>query len=285
MLLGTSKVGSMDPLSTNAFIVGNDLLSQQISPNIAEKSINNNFDIVPIGDSKVSSIWEKAAGIDVSSFGENGKVYSIFDNNFVYFLIIHDITLEWVALQWDSDNSSDPENFNPDDMEPMASGDDFWIFGTTTTVPVYGDALALGSNPPYISPDLQNDLIWEKIIMNDTEGNPVSYAWEIKRPLLTSDNTDVQFTRNYNSSLLLASNLNHKTPASLVRVKFSLSDLEIGSDQKPEEVGNEEMVVLNDVPYFLFVHTAIGIIIGSITFSITTILTVYILKKEMKNSD
>lgn len=264
-----------------SYIKGDNLLSLNATGFTTEVNVNGKIDNVIIGDNQLSEIWENAAENEASSFGVTGKIASIHDANFVYFLITQDANLKWIALQFDSDNSSDPDNFVDDDMEPMAEGDDIWIFGETSEINVVGDGRASGQSIPYITQDAQNDLYWERIQINDSDGTPLSYIWEVKRALNTGDVSggDVVFQDLASVSLVLASDVNHRT--SMVFMKFTLSGEPLTGGAVVVTTDEPALKEVRDVSLYLFTYLSLGFLVGSFSYGFITILSVYILKKEV----
>ncbi len=288
--LATDRVETQSTqLGLHAPTIIGELLSFNASTYIAEKTQSQKLPPVIIGDGKLSPIWEEVKTFTVASYGENGLIASVHSNNFVYFLIQFDLTMDWVAIQLDSDNSSDPENFDPATMEPMAAGDDMWVFGTTS-IGVFGDANSHGQAPPFVTPDDQDDLFWEEIIINDTSGAQIAKAIEVGRALDTGDTAgrDAVFTTSYNVSMYFASNEFHRPDSNIAYAKFVLSGLEIGgnttdtggdTDVKPQEDNKISATV------YMFYNGAMALLVGSIVYAVVTIIGVYEIKKEVRRSD
>ncbi len=271
-------------ISTDATIKGDDLLSYNITLYSPTADIGVKKDNVLVGDGQISDLWQYIPGSAVSSWGENGEIKSAFDGSHAYFLMTMDISMSWITLQIDGDQTADAENYN-DEMEPMQDGDDFWIFGETSEVSAVGDASAAGTSNPYAVPDLQNDLYWERIQNNDTDGTTaLSISWEVKRTLDTKDTAgyDAVFSNAANVSMLLASDINHKNLAKVVHVKFALTDLTLGGGDPVPVEEDKDIQETRDVVLYLFTYISLSLFVGSFTYAFTIILSVYLIRKEIE---
>ncbi len=281
--LDAKSLGSDGYIVPNAASLG-EIMSFDAVNYTGTEDVNRRFPPVVIGDSQISPIWDSVPSYPISSYGEKGLISSVHLGNQVYFKIQYDVTIEWIALQWDSDNSSDPENFQDADMEPMAAGDDMWVFGQTKETGVYGDAASLGTAPPFIEQDVKGDLVWESMILNDTNGAPISVVVEIGRAFDTQDlpGNDVVFSPNFNVSVYFASAQKHRPDSSVSQAKFVISDIGLGGNvtlAQPETEETEE--VKNLVVPYLFYNLGAGIFFMSILYTIVVYVSVRAVSKEV----
>ncbi|MFV2015850.1 MAG: hypothetical protein ACC656_10500, partial [Candidatus Heimdallarchaeota archaeon] len=163
----------------------------------------------------------------------------------------------------------------------MEVGDDMWVFGLTEKVSVLGDAIAHGTEDTFLAEDLQEDLAWERLIINDTDGEtPLYIAWEIKRAKITNDvlGGDVEFNTVNSTSLRIASNTAHKQDNDVF--EFILSDLRIGGDVPIDT----EPVILTDIDAagFLVKEFSLGLIYGVSMWLIVFVPAGIIAKNQIK---
>lgn len=282
---GTKDVNSPKAVLAESNKIG-EILSFDVTNYSRESSNAANLPPVIIGDHQVSPIWDEVAAYPIAPYGAVGKISSIHDSQFIYFKIEYDLTYSWIAMQWDGDRSSDPENFNDGDMEPMAEGDDMWIFGETEKTGVYGDAKAMGQKDPFVLPDKQNDLFWELLILNDTSGSPISFIVEVGRPLTTNDveGNDVQFLANFNVSVYFASNVQHRPDSNIAQSKFVISNEPIGGNITIPVVDGENATTAEPdvkvMPY-LFYNVGIAFFISGILYAIVVYFSVLKISKEV----
>ncbi|MHA2091651.1 MAG: hypothetical protein ACW98K_12415 [Candidatus Kariarchaeaceae archaeon] len=238
------------------------------------KSLDVKSSLVQIGDGSVSTVWDDAKFTPVSSFGIKGAVASFFGQNDVYFLIKHDADLKWVALQWDTELSVDPGA----DMEGMHPNDDMWIFGETSDISVLGDAVSAGPEGTLAYQDISDDLYWERVQVNDSEGQTDYIAWEIRRSKNTGDTVgrDVVFTPDESIHVMLASDVHHKQNDPTV-LYFKLSSKNLGT-------GNNVIVTVPlekkiDANGEFMKHTSIGLLLGMLSYMFVFFPTMAIVKK------
>jgi hypothetical protein len=231
-------------LALSATVDGGTVFSVDISEVEVTQNIYKSEPAVILTDGLISEIWTSVSSVDVYSYGEFGTMKSVYGTEDIYFLVIHDIDIEWIAMQWDSDFTGDPELYD-NGVIPMEKDDDIWIFGLTPETGVFGDAYSAGQGEfPYVIADEQNDLTWERILVNDSEGLPLYYAWEIQRKVSTDDfNTgrDVSFSDKTNFTLMAASNLHHGLETEITQIKFVLSDVAIEGNNTQSLISTSEI--------------------------------------------
>jgi hypothetical protein len=161
----------------------------------------------------------------------------------------------------------------------MEEGDDLWVFGLTDEVSVLGDAIAHGTEDPYLAQDNQEDLEWDRVVVNDTDGiTPLYIAWEVKRAQLTNDiqGKDVYFNTINSTSLRIASNAHHKQDNEVF--EYVLSDLRIGGDIPiPTEPVTKTDI---DATGFMIRELSFGLIYGVIIWIIVFVPTSIIVKNQ-----
>ncbi len=253
-----------------------DFLSYNSTGSEDSKSLNMKSSLVKIGDGELSDVWDTVINYPVSAFGEKGKIASIYGDDTVYFLIKHDVTdFVWVAMQWDTELTVEPGA----DMGGMHSGDDMWIFGSTEQISVLGDGISDGTEGDLARQDLVDDLSWERILVNDTDGAPDYIAWEIQRAKDTGDiqGKDVVFSVGENVHVMLASNVFHKQNDPVV-MAFILSNKVIGGSGITNIIiPVEEDLDANGI---FLKYISIGLLIGTFTYMFVYFPTMYIINKE-----
>ncbi len=270
-------------VAPNAASLGEILSFNAVNYSGAEE-VSHRYPPVVIGDSLISPIWDSVPSYPISSYGEKGLISSVHLGSQVYFKIQYDITIEWVALQWDSDNSSDPENFQDADMEPMAAGDDMWVFGQTKETGVYGDGASLGTAPPFLEQDAKGDLVWESVMLNDTDGTPISMILEVGRSFDTQDllGNDVIFSPDFNVSVYFASAEKHRPDSSVSQAKFVISDIGLGGNVTLAQPETEEVEeVKNLVIPYIFYNLGAGIFFMAVLYAIVVYISVRAVSKEV----
>ncbi len=287
LILGVPQVaeGANAPQKSiylNAPQVSGELLSYNMTSQFDSSSSQKNLPLIVVGDNQISAAWEKVPKINIEAFGVSGSISSVFDQNFVYFRIAFDENIPWIAIQWDADNSTDPENFKSSDMKPMSIGDDMWVFGSADKTKVLGDTTPIGTEPPFIVQDKIQDLYWEEVLLNDTSGKVLGYVIEAKRALVTNDKegSDVKFSPNYNVSMYFASQVHHRPDSSLSYAKFALSSLKYGGAINTSITSIASEPLKYNVDIYLFYNVSVGLMIGSILFFTVITISVYLIKKE-----
>lgn len=268
-------------ISTNATQDGGDWLSYNITGAEYEESIFFKRALINVGDGEISSFWEDVNSVSVAPFGENGEMASVWGQDHIYFYMRHDVTIKWISYQWDTDLSTDPENFDDSEMSPMALGDDMWLLGTSS-IGDYGDGYTVSQSPlDPIGVDIQRDLTWDRVLVNDADGNPLYVEWEMTRELHTNDTegSDIEFTTASNSSLLVASDVFHRPDTAIMNFKFSLTGLRAGGEVLPpvtnDPTGSGDVVgVFTD---YIIKGVLYALLAGVVLF----IPTVLIMKKEV----
>lgn len=224
-----NPTGISQSLELNVEITdGGKILSLNITGNEYDKSLDKKTHKVNVADGKLSTIWSDVDSISATSFGTNGEISSVYGVADVFFLFTHDVDVDWISLQWDNSQSHTPEEMGEREME---TGDDMWVFGLTEKVTVLGDAIAHGIEEPFLTEDLQEDLEWERLVINDTDGvTPLYIAWEVKRAKITNDiqGSDAIFNTVNSTSLRIASNTAHKQDNNVF--EYVLSEVRIGGD-------------------------------------------------------
>ena len=168
--------------------------------------------VITIGDNIVSEIWTDVAAYDNPSFGSNGEVKAVYGSTDIYFLFTFDSNLDWIAVQFDSDNTGE-------NAIPMQEDDDMWVMGNTEHVSTNGDGYSAGQGiSPFIYNDMQNDVSYE-LIQNENY-NQI----ELKRSLDTSDSlgNDIIFELETDILVMYASNRYHKAENQIVQHNYYL---------------------------------------------------------------
>ena len=261
-----------------------ELVSYNASGYSSELSLQKNLPPVVIGDGNISEIWESVTTYTVEPFGDTGKIASVHLAGWIYFYVEFQVDLNWIAIQLDSDNSSDPENFDPSTMEPMADGDDMWVFGTAPTTSALGDCRARGQAPPFVESDDQNDLFWELIEITDDGGTVTSLALELGRAWSTGDvaGFDATFTPNYNISMYFASDAHHRPSSSISYAKLALSSLAVGgnnTETPTNNAGSDDSNLIKASTY-LFYNVGLAMFAGAVVYAVVMILSTLKVKKE-----
>lgn len=243
-------INTSSALQLNATNFIGETSAQNISNIEYNESIFGRTSAISLSDGKVSSLWDKVTGIQIPAYGSSGKLSSVYGKDQIYFLLTHDLDIDWIALQWDQDFTGDPL-IQDNDAIPMDANDDMWVLGLPPITALYGDSYSAGQGEtPYIYHDEQGDLEWEKIETLDTT------IWEIKRDLVTNDSEgrDVQFEINGFYTVFAASNEFHGIESAITEFRFKLSPEFIGA-KKQETVLVRTTVAVNIffIKYFNFV--------------------------------
>lgn len=255
---------------------GGTVLSLNITSIEFDKSLDQKTHIVNIADGRLSSIWSDVDSTDATAFGTNGQIASVYGIADVFFLFTHDVDIDWISLQWDNSQSYTPAEMGEREMQ---TGDDMWVFGLTEKVTVLGDAIAHGTEETFLKEDLQEDLEWERLVINDTDGvTPLYIAWEVKRAKFTNDfqGSDVIFNTINSTSLRIASNTAHKQDNNVY--EYKLSDLKIGGDIPTNSDTVTETNV--DGTGFLMRELSIGLIYGVSMWLLIFIPVGFIVKNQ-----
>ena len=190
----------------------------------------------------------------------------MYDKNTIYFLLVQDPSYQWIACQWDSDNTGFAN------VKPMDNGDDMWIFGTTPHGE-YGDAHAIGQGfIPVL--DTINNLQYEKILVNDSKGNVVSVDWEVSRVYVTNDSAghDIEFNNTASQyTVLFASEVYHKLESKITESIFVFSNLKLGQVASSTKSTNTNPIL---VDRFMYTQVEYGLIAAIITVVITIYLPI-----------
>lgn len=264
-------------LKLNAeFVDGGTILSLNITGNEYDKSISQKTHKITLGDGQISDIWDGLTGYPAPPFGTDGEIYSVYGSSEIYFLFIHELDFNWISLQWDTSQSYTVEEMGDREME---IGDDMWIFGQTDEVSVLGDAKAHSTESIFVVEDNIENLEWDRVVVNDTDGTtPLYIAWEVKRLKVTNDisGNDVNFNTVNSTSLRIASGEHHKQDN--VIYDFQLSDLRVGGDvPAPTGIVTEVDV---DAEGFLIREISLGLIYGVIVWLMVFIPTGFILRNQ-----
>ena len=272
------------PLKPNETLKGNIVLSANATDYNGPSSTDSKDPLVIIGDRQISPIWDKVISYPVSTYGEiGGSIASFYDANNVYFLLIQDLGISWIAMQWDTTHAIDAESYNKIEMEPMHAGDDMMVFGATEKTGVFGDSNSHGQVDPFITHDIIDNLFWEKVLINDTSGNTVKIGYEVMRSLNTYDvqGHDVVFTPSENVTALLGSNVNHKIDNKVTQIKFVLSRTALSSGIQPTQQNTHTKKPLRNVSFYLFSQLSIGIFIGTVYFSIMVRISIKSINRRL----
>lgn len=259
---------------------GGELISFDISEQEIYRDIDGIHEIISLTDNNVSDVWNYADKQNVVSYGAFGSISSVHSKEYVYFLITHDISMEWIALQFDSDQTGDPEA-EDSGVIPMQLDDDIWLLGDASTTNVLGDAYSAGqATIPYINHDSQDDLLWERVKIT---GESEYYAWEIKRRLVTNDTEghDVSFTLGNNVTMMMASDQFHKFDFKITEMKFSLSSQKLDLDFIPITEDSPINIFIDGFSY-LTLNLQSGIIIG-ISFQVLILIILIAKLRRIKS--
>ncbi len=152
-------------------------------------------------DSNVSLFWTFVPAKPIPEYGG----YIKFAHNFshIFGIFVYDNSLTWISLQFDNDG----------DGICMENGEDIWWF---LEGGILADYTANSFNTPI--PDIDQDLDFEKGMINETESNLEFF--EMMRPFKTDEVTDVEFTFTSPIGIIFASNAVHQGG---VRANFSLA--------------------------------------------------------------
>ncbi|MHA2138322.1 MAG: hypothetical protein ACW98G_10610 [Candidatus Hodarchaeales archaeon] len=152
-------------------------------------------------DSNVSFFWTFVPAKPIPEYGG----YIKFAHNFshIFGIFVYDSSLTWISLQFDNDG----------DGICMENGEDIWWF---LEGGILADYTANSFNTPI--PDIDQDLEFEKGMINETESNLEFF--EMMRPFKTDEVTDVEFTFTSPIGIIFASNAVHQGG---VRANFSLA--------------------------------------------------------------
>lgn len=220
------------PITVNAHTRGADLISFNITGSEYKTSQSGTKAVISLSDGVVSEFWTEVVTFSTSALGGEGKIASVYGENDIYFYIEYAYTkdFKWIGFQWDGDSSMDPENFIASDFKGMDENDDMWFFGESEQVVTLGDGHAIGLSPPFVGKDVKNDLYWERVLVNDTDNNPFSVVYEIRRSLNTGDvdGKDVVFSTATNTTFLLSTDVNHQTNNNCH--KLTLTNERVGGD-------------------------------------------------------
>lgn len=258
---------------------GGTILSLNITGSEFEKSVDQKNHKVNVADGKLSDIWNDVTPVEATAFGTNGQISSVYGVADVFFLLTHDTDIDWISFQWDISQTHTPDEMGDREME---IGDDMWVFGLTEKVTVLGDAISHGTEDTFLTEDLQEDLEWERIVINDTDGEtPLYIAWEVKRAKITNDvqGSDVTFSTINDTSLRIASNTAHKQDNNAFA--FVLSDLRIGGDVPVNTVPVTQTDI--DGTGFLIKEFSTGLIFGVTMWLLIFIPATLIAKNQIKD--
>ena len=254
------------------YVDANVIQSYNATNTIVSSSSSLSIPKVTIGDGKISPLWNDITGTTILSYG-NGIIKSFFDQNNVYFLIVQKPDVNWLAIQWDT------LGIGYNNIAPMEKGDDMWIFGNTPHGE-YGDAFAVGQG---ILPKMDalnnatNNLEFERVLINDSNGNILNIDWEISRKLITNDiaGHDIQFNNTKaNYTLLFASSNYHQDLSKTTRSSFEFSNLTLGQTVVTSSTATNNNVVLID--RYFYTQFELGLIIGIIMIVITLYLPMFL---------
>ena len=222
MFSGTYVSASTHSLNSS-MIDGGTIQSVNITDSEYSSPSSGSVPSIIIGDGKISNIWSKVSPHAITSFGPNGYIKSVYGKNTIYFLMVQDPSYSWIACEWDSTNTSFAN------IQPMEVNDDLWIFGPSPHG-FYGDAYSIGQGYLPVMDNVSN-IHYEKVIVNDTKGNPISIDWEVSRSYVTNDYAghDIQFTNQSNPYyVLFASEVYHKLESKITESTFVFSNLKLG---------------------------------------------------------
>jgi hypothetical protein len=280
-----TDISSNENLSS--YIEGGNILSFNITRQKENFDVNGITPAIIIGDKEISNIWEKVPMFEIPSFGMNGTFKSVYTSDKVYLLLTSAIDLNWIALQWDSDNTGFQN------IQPMENNDDMWIFGQGSYHGIIGDGFNNGIDPG-IDLDVDSvinggkaNILYEKVIFNDSDGNSLFNQWEIERKLSTEDTNghDVEFVLPFiskiNYTVLFASNQFHKIDNLITRANFSFSTFHVSGGSTFFHIHPASF----DVQKFMINSFAYGIF-GGILFTIIFVYfpLSYYNKDKAKNS-
>ncbi|MHA2503613.1 MAG: hypothetical protein ACXAE3_12170 [Candidatus Kariarchaeaceae archaeon] len=272
----TASPGAGEPILLDQAYVGEILSLNATGVDTTAKDISGRYDLVQFGDGKVSEIWEGVTSFQLTAFGEEtGSIASFYGSKMIYFLLTQNPIENWISIQWDTDGSSDPE-VDPS-IDEMDEGDDLWVFGLAEETLTLGDAHCVSF--PVIAEDASDDLSWERILVNDSDGELLHIAWEIKRPLVSEDiaGSDVLFTKEHNVTARFASSNNHKSPTSNNIAKFVLSGTAVGGNVTVVPPVSTQDTEKNS---FIPQNILIGGLIGVLSYTLIFIPTIFILKRQ-----
>lgn len=242
------------------YVDGAVIQSVNATNSIVSSSSSLSHNLVTIGDGKISSIWNDIPGTPIFSYG-NGLLKSFYDQSNVYFLISEKPDISWSAIQWDS------LGVGYKNITPMETHDDIWIFGTTPHHE-YGDAYSVGyGSIPQM--DKINNLAFEKVLINDSNGNVKSIDWEISRKLVDNDYAghDIQFNNTKtNYTVLFASSAFHLDLSKITRATFVFSNLTLGQTVATSTTITSKVIL---VDRFLYTQFELGLLVGIVMIGIT----------------
>ena len=245
-------------------IDGGTIQSVNITSSEFTSTQSGSLPTILIGDGKISNLWSEVTPHPIESFGTGGYIKSLYGNHTIYFLLVQDPSLTWIACQWDSDNTGFAN------VAPMDANDDMWIFGTTPHG-TFGDAYSVGQGfiPKF---DTVNNLQYEKVLVNDSKGNIISIDWEISHPYVDNDISghDIQFNSTSTQyTVLFASNIWHKTESKITETKIVFSSLKLGQVVSSTSSSNTNPILVDR-----FMYTQIEY--GLISAIILVVLTIYL---------
>ena len=255
--------------SVKNMIDGGIIQSVNITSNEINSSISGSVPTIVIGDGKISSIWNQVSPHPITSFGPNGYIKSVYGENAIYFLLVQDPTYDWIACQWDSNNATFAN------VGPMDAGDDLWIFGNTPQSHVYGDAYSIGQGYLPVM-DTINNLQFERVMINDSQGNVLSIDWEVSHPYLSNDTAghDIQFTSKTAAyTVLFASNIYHKTTDKITESQFVFSNLKLGQVESSSMSTNTNPILIDR---FIYTQIEYGLIAAIIALVVTLYIPMFL---------
>ena len=230
------------------------------------RDVNGTHNIVTLGDGNVSQIWNNVPSVHIPSYGDLGRMASIYGKNDIYFFLEFDASYAWAAVQWDSDYTYNAEVVNNGAI-PMDKNDDIWVLGTTQYSGVLGDCYSAGqATSPYMYQDVQNDLQWERILVHEKVGDQTFdyYVLEIKRAINTHDTAghDMVFTPDKNVTVMMASSVFHKVDFKITQMKFVMSKTNASFDALPASAVPVNLGNIIDGKRFLVYNIMVGLEIG-----------------------